>query len=73
MRMSSFWQSQSVVIIFLRRFGCELSRLGAMQISLIKPLLAAHGVDLVAVGFEELGVKEFIEKKFFDGGSRLIA
>ena len=39
-----------------------------MQISLIKPQLAAHGVDLVAVGLEQLGVEEFLEKKFFDGG-----
>ena len=40
-----------------------------MQISQIKPQLAAHGVNLVAVGLEQLGVEEFVEKKFFDGGS----
>ena len=39
-----------------------------MQISMIKPQLAAHGVNLVAVGLEQLGVEEFLERKFFDGG-----
>lgn len=39
-----------------------------MQISQIKPLLAANGIDLVAVGLEQLGVEEFMKKKFFDGG-----
>ena len=45
-----------------------MCRLGALQISIIKPLLAANGVNLVAVGLEQLGVEEFIERKFFDGG-----
>lgn len=45
-----------------------MCRLGALQISTIKPLLAANGVNLVAVGLEQLGVEEFIERKFFDGG-----
>jgi len=43
-----------------------------MQISLIKPLLEAHGVGLVAVGLEQVGVEEFIERKFFDGGIHLL-
>jgi len=45
-----------------------LCRLGALQISVIKPLLKANGVNLVAVGLEQLGAEEFIERKFFDGG-----
>lgn len=40
-----------------------------MKISQIKPQLAANGVNLVAVGLEKIGVKEFMEKKFFDGGT----
>jgi len=48
-----------------------LCRLGALQISVIKPLLAANGVNLVAVGLEQLGVEEFIERKFFDGGNEM--
>jgi len=31
---------------------------------MIKPQLAAHGVNLVAVGLEQLGVEEFLERKF---------
>jgi len=42
--------------------------LGALQISLIKPLLTANGVNLLAIGLEYTGVEEFIERKFFDGG-----
>ena len=39
-----------------------------MQISQIKPQLTANGVNLIAVGLEKIGVEEFMEKKFFDGG-----
>ena len=45
-----------------------MCRLGALQISVIKPLLAANGIKLVAIGLEQTGAEEFIEKKFFDGG-----
>jgi len=45
--------------------------LGALQISVIKPLLTANGVNLVAVGLEQLGAEEFIERKFFDGGKKM--
>lgn len=39
-----------------------------MQVSQIKPQLTANGVNLVAIGLEQIGVEEFIKKKFFDGG-----
>ena len=45
-----------------------MCRLYCRRISTLKPEFDAAGVSLVAVGFEELGVQEFVDGKFFDGG-----
>lgn len=42
-------------------------RLGAREISAIKPLLDQHDTRLVGVGLEKFGVEEFIEGNFFNG------
>jgi len=63
----TLWQEKACVITFLRRFGWSLCRLGAKEISDIKPLLDEHDVRLIGVGLEELGVEEFVAEKFFDG------
>lgn len=39
-----------------------------MKISTLRPTLDAANVKLVAVGLEQLGVEEFVEQRFFDGG-----
>ena len=39
-----------------------------MKISLLRPTLDAHGVNMVAVGVEQLGAEEFVEREFFKGG-----
>ena len=39
----------------------------ASELSSIKPLLDANGVDLVAVGLEELGVQAFVDGHYFKG------
>lgn len=39
-----------------------------MKISLLRPTLDAHDVKMVAVGLEQLGADEFVERGFFDGG-----
>jgi prostamide/prostaglandin F2alpha synthase len=38
------------------------------RLSALKPQLDANNVRMVGVGLEELGVEEFVEGKFFDGG-----
>ena len=38
-----------------------------MRRSALKDELASHGVALVAVGLEELGLEEFLEGGFFTG------
>jgi len=42
-------------------------RLGAQEISAIKPLLDQHDTRLVGVGLEKFGVEEFIAGNFFNG------
>lgn len=61
------WKDRACVVTFLRRFGWSLCRLGAKELSDIKPLLDEHDVRLIGVGLEELGVEEFVSGKFFDG------
>lgn len=65
--METFWKEQAAVIVFLRRFGWQLCRLGARKISVIKPQLDANNVNLVAIGPERLGVEEFLENQYFAG------
>ena len=34
--LESLWADSDVVILFMRRFGCQLGRLGAVKLSLIQ-------------------------------------
>lgn len=63
----SFWADSPVVVTFLRRFGWVFCRLGAKELSEIKPLLEQSNVRLIGVGLEELGVEEFVSGNFFAG------
>ncbi|XP_034565547.1 prostamide/prostaglandin F synthase [Notolabrus celidotus] len=65
--MQSLWQYQPAVLFFLRRFGCQVCRWMASEVSKLEPDLRASGVALVGVGPEELGLKEFKEGGFFKG------
>lgn len=65
--LGSLWQDSPAVITFLRRFGWVYCRLGARQISELRPTLDAHGVRLIGIGLEDVGVQEFVDEKFFDG------
>lgn len=65
--LSSLWSTKTIVLAFLRRWGWQLCRAWALDLSGIKPQLDAHGVGLVGVGFEELGVQKFVDGKYFDG------
>uniref|UniRef100_A0A3B3U8T7 Prostamide/prostaglandin F synthase n=1 Tax=Poecilia latipinna TaxID=48699 RepID=A0A3B3U8T7_9TELE len=62
--LQSLWQDQPVVVFFLRRFGCQVCRWMASEISKLEPDLRANGVSLVGVGPEELGLQEFKEGGF---------
>lgn len=65
--LQSLWQDQPVVLFFLRRFGCQVCRWMASEVSKLEPDLKASGVTLVGVGPEEIGLKEFQEAGFFKG------
>ncbi|XP_074529327.1 prostamide/prostaglandin F synthase [Halichoeres trimaculatus] len=65
--LQSLWQDQPAVLFFLRRFGCQVCRWMASEVSKLEPDLRASGVALVGVGPEELGLKEFKEGGFFKG------
>lgn len=65
--LQSLWQDQPAVLFFLRRFGCQVCRWMASEVSKLEPELRASGVALVGVGPEELGLKEFKEGGFFRG------
>lgn len=47
-------------------------RLAAQELSLLSPRLSQENVRLVGIGLEELGVEEFVEKKFWAGGKIII-
>lgn len=65
--LKSLWKDQPVVLFFLRRFGCQICRWMASEISKLEPELRAKGVGLVGVGPEELGLQEFKDGGFFKG------
>ncbi len=44
-------------------------RLAAQELSLLAPRLSQENVRLVGVGLEPLGVEEFVERKFWLGGT----
>ncbi|XP_015234615.1 PREDICTED: prostamide/prostaglandin F synthase [Cyprinodon variegatus] len=63
----TLWQDQAVVVFFLRRFGCQVCRWMASEISKLEADLRANGVSLVGIGPEMFGLKEFKEGGFFKG------
>lgn len=65
--LQSLWKDQPVVLFFLRRFGCQICRWIAAEISKLEPDLRASGVTLVGIGPEEFGLKEFKDGGFFKG------
>eukprot|EP01017_Pseudomicrothorax_dubius_P002919 TRINITY_DN10273_c0_g1_i1.p1 TRINITY_DN10273_c0_g1~~TRINITY_DN10273_c0_g1_i1.p1 ORF type:complete len:208 (-),score=48.48 TRINITY_DN10273_c0_g1_i1:52-675(-) len=68
---SNLWSTHEVTILkLLRRFGCPLCRMGALQSWDLK----AHfdqkypgKVDIVGVGYELIGYEEFVKGDYFPG------
>ncbi|VVD00651.1 prostamide/prostaglandin F synthase-like [Leptidea sinapis] len=65
--LKSFWQDQSVAIIFFRRWGCMFCRLWAKELSDIAPVLKEHNIKLIGIGVEEVGAQDFIQGEYFNG------
>uniref|UniRef100_A0A8C6SDI8 Peroxiredoxin like 2B n=1 Tax=Neogobius melanostomus TaxID=47308 RepID=A0A8C6SDI8_9GOBI len=70
--LKSLWKDQPVVLFFLRRFGCQICRWMASEISKLEPDLKASGVSLVGIGPEEFGLQEFKDGGFFKGGGEKV-
>ncbi|XP_037684647.1 prostamide/prostaglandin F synthase isoform X1 [Choloepus didactylus] len=65
--LRSLWQERACVVAGLRRFGCLVCRWIARDLSGLQGLLEQHGVRLVGVGPEALGLQEFLEGGYFSG------
>ncbi|XP_025768148.1 prostamide/prostaglandin F synthase [Puma concolor] len=63
--LRSLWLEQACVVAGLRRFGCSVCRWIARDLSSLRGLLDQHGVRLVGVGPEALGLQEFLEGGYF--------
>lgn len=68
--LRTLWLEQACVVAGLRRFGCSVCRWIARDLSSLRGLLDQHGVRLVGVGPEVLGVQEFLDGGYFAGGAR---
>lgn len=67
--LRSLWREQACVVAGLRRFGCSVCRWIARDLSSLRGLLDRHGVRLVGVGPEALGLQEFLDGGYFSGGA----
>lgn len=50
-----------------RRWGCCICRMTAASLSSIKPFLDSKGIDLIGIGYEEIGLQKFIAAGHFAG------
>lgn len=67
--LRSLWRDRACVVAGLRRFGCVVCRWIAQDLSGLTGLLDQHGVRLVGVGPEALGLQEFLDGGYFAGGA----
>ncbi|XP_054857664.1 prostamide/prostaglandin F synthase [Eublepharis macularius] len=65
--LRSLWKDQPCVVLFLRRFGCQVCRWIAKEASKLKEPLESHGVRLVGVAPESVGLKDFLDGNYFKG------
>ncbi|XP_077106554.1 prostamide/prostaglandin F synthase [Ranitomeya variabilis] len=65
--LQSLWRDHTTVLFFLRRFGCQVCRWTAKEVSKLQDSFSANQVRLIGIGPESLGLKEFVDGKFFTG------
>lgn len=53
--LGALWADAPVVIVFLRRLGCQLCRLRASEFEAARPAIAQAGASVVCVTFEFVG------------------
>uniref|UniRef100_A0A8D0HHZ4 Prostamide/prostaglandin F synthase n=1 Tax=Sphenodon punctatus TaxID=8508 RepID=A0A8D0HHZ4_SPHPU len=65
--LGALWKDHSCVVLFLRRFGCQVCRWIAKEASQLKERLDSHNVRLIGVAPESVGLKEFVDGDYFNG------
>lgn len=66
--IKSLYANQPIVLIFLRRFGCQLCRSYALKLSNeLHPILKKNQIGFIGVGLERFGLEEFQNGNYFSG------
>ncbi|KAM4014988.1 prostamide/prostaglandin F synthase isoform 1-T1 [Anomaloglossus baeobatrachus] len=65
--LQSLWRDSTSVLFFLRRFGCQVCRWMAKEVSKLQESFNANQIRLIGIGPETLGLEEFVDGKFFSG------
>ncbi|KAJ9080390.1 hypothetical protein DSO57_1025599 [Entomophthora muscae] len=63
--ISDCWKKHIVVLKVLRRFGCPLCRYESRLLSELKAEFDALDIKLVAIGFERVGLEDFLAGGFW--------
>ncbi|KAJ9074269.1 hypothetical protein DSO57_1007961 [Entomophthora muscae] len=64
--ITDLWKEHTVILKVLRRFGCPLCRYESRLLSNLKPEFDRLNVRLVGIGFEEVGLQEFLDGKYWE-------
>ncbi|XP_040182383.1 prostamide/prostaglandin F synthase [Rana temporaria] len=65
--LQTLWKDNTSVLFFLRRFGCQICRWIAKDVSQLKESFDANQIRLIGIGPETLGLQEFLDGKYFTG------
>ncbi|CAF1557245.1 unnamed protein product [Rotaria sp. Silwood1] len=67
-QIRSLYAFQPIVLIFFRRFGCQLCRSYALKLTNeLYPILKKNHIGFIGIGLERFGLEEFQAGKFFSG------
>ncbi|KAG9481943.1 prostamide/prostaglandin F synthase [Eleutherodactylus coqui] len=61
------WRENTTVLFFLRRFGCQVCRWTAKEVSKLQESFNANQIRLIGIGPERVGLQEFVNGKYFTG------
>ncbi|XP_075696842.1 prostamide/prostaglandin F synthase [Rhinoderma darwinii] len=65
--LQSLWRDHATVLFFLRRFGCQICRWTAKEVSKLQESFSSNQFRLIGIGPESLGLQEFLDGNYFSG------
>lgn len=65
--LQSLWRDSATVLFFLRRFGCQICRWTAKEVSKLQESFSENQIRLIGIGPESAGLQEFVDGKYFTG------